>query len=269
MNIVKIMFLNLIAAMVFWAASCAAQAGTEPVIEEAVRGMSAEATKSFITKKSKDGPFKLVVLGDSLADGLYSGLYRLNRQNQELTIKKASRVNTGLVRSDRYDWNKGAAKIASSGEYQIAVVLLGLNDLQTFRQKGKRHHFQQKGWEAIYEARIEKMITDLKDAGLAIYWVGIPITSPKRYQKQYAYLNNFFKKAAAKHQVRYVDTWSPLAGADGKYSPFWRDAAGKQQQIRRRDGVHFTTDGYLVFAQFVNDILQRDIRDVLQKQAAK
>ena len=178
MSIVKMIIAKVFVAAIFWATCFVAQAGTEPVIEEAVRGMSSEASQPFITKSPKNGPFKVVVLGDSLADGLYSGLYRLNRKNQKLTIKKASRVNTGLVRSDRYDWNKGAAKIARSGKYQIAVVLLGLNDLQTFRQKGKRHHFQQKGWEKIYAARIEKMITDLKAAGLAIYWVGIPITSP-------------------------------------------------------------------------------------------
>ena len=223
----------------------------------------------YIQRAPKDGVFKIVVLGDSLADGLYAGLRRLNKGNEAVAIKKKSKVNTGLVRRDRYNWNKGAKKIARTGKYEVAVVLLGLNDLQSIREKGKAHHFQQKGWVERYEKRLEAMIADLKAANLAIYWVGIPITSPKRYQKEYAYMNGFYQKAAEKHGIRYVDTWSGLQGKNGSYTPYWRDENGKKHNIRNRDGVHFTPDGYMVFASFLNDVLQKDIKEVTEQQAAK
>lgn len=233
-----------------------------------VREQKPEA-RPFISKPPRSGKIELVVLGDSLADGLYLGLKRLNRKNKKLKIVKASKVNTGLVRSDRFDWNKAARKIARTKRYQVAVVLLGLNDLQTFRGKGKRHHFKQKGWVKKYEARIERMIIDLKKANMAVYWVGIPITAPKRYQKEYAYLNDFFIKAAKKHELKYVDTWSVIAGRDGKYSPYWRDKRGKRKRIRLRDGIHFTMKGYVLLAEPVNEILRRDIEQVLEKRAAR
>ncbi|MFD0914995.1 DUF459 domain-containing protein [Pseudahrensia aquimaris] len=226
-------------------------------------------TAPFIRKVPRKGKIELVVLGDSLADGLYIGLKRLNRKNKRLKIVKASRVNTGLVRSDRFDWNEAAREIAQTKRYQVAVVLLGLNDLQTFRERGKRHRFQQKGWVQLYEERIEQMIIDLKKADMAVYWVGIPITAPQRYQKEYAYLNDFFIKAAKKHELRYVDTWSVIAGRDGKYSPFWRDERGKKRKIRTRDGVHFTMKGYVILAEPVNEILRRDIADLLEARAAR
>ena len=240
-------------------------AASTPTVEED----PVEESKPYISSRPTDGVFKVVVLGDSLADGLYSGLSRLNSKNDQLKIKKASKVNTGLVRSDRYDWNRGARKIAKTGKYDIAVVLLGLNDLQTFREKGKAHHFQQKGWEERYQARLEQMITDLQASDMAVYWVGIPITSPRKYQKEYAYLNDFFQRASAKYGLKYIDTWSGLANANGKYSPFWKDEKGKKKQIRMRDGVHFTPDGYMIFASFLNDVLQKDLAEAAGKQASQ
>ncbi len=225
--------------------------------------------KPYLRNIPKDAVFDVVVLGDSLADGLYAGLYRLNRGNSQVKVTKKSKVNTGLVRSDRYDWNKATKKIARSKKYQVAVVLLGLNDLQTFRTKGKRKHFKQKSWVALYEQRLEKMIVDLKAANMAVYWVGIPITSPKRYQKEYAYMNNFYRKAAEKHGIKFVDTWSPLAQKNGGYSAFWKASSGKKKKIRTRDGVHFTPGGYEILATFVNNEMQRDIADVTGKQASK
>ena len=247
-------------------------AKSEPTVTKSALSTETEIAKPaapYIQRAPKDGVFKVVVLGDSLADGLYAGLRRLNKGNEAIAIKKKSKVNTGLVRTDRYNWNKGAKKIARSGKYEVAVVLLGLNDLQSIREKGKAHHFQQKGWVARYEKRLETLISDLKAANLAIYWVGIPITSPKKYQKEYAYMNNFYRNAAEKHGIRYVDTWSGLQAKNGSYTPYWRDEKGKRHNIRNRDGVHFTPDGYMVFAGFLNDVLQKDIKEVTKEQAAK
>ena len=269
---IKNLSVAVAAASIFVMPGSGLAAKSEPVTPKsalATEATSAKPAEPYIKRTPKDGVFKVVVLGDSLADGLYAGLRRLNKDNDAIAIKKKSKVNTGLVRTDRYNWNKGTKKIARSGKFQVAVVLLGLNDLQSIREKGKAHHFQQKGWVERYEKRLEAMITDLKAANLAVYWVSIPITSPKRYQKEYAYMNTFYRKAAEKHGIRYVDTWSGLQAKNGSYTPYWRDKNGKKHNIRNRDGVHFTPDGYMVFAGFLNDVLQKDISAVTNKQAAK
>lgn len=271
-NLAKLVLALAFAASLTIPNTTPAASETAPVEQAAIQDEPANeraAEPPYIKRLPASGPLQVVVLGDSLADGLYAGLYRLNRDNKNLTLKKASKVNTGLVRSDRYDWNKGAKRLARSGKYDVAVVLLGLNDLQTFRGLGKARHFSQKGWEKEYRKRIDTLISDLKAANLAVYWVGIPITSPKRYQKEYAYLNGFFREAAEKHGLRYVDTWTGLADSKGKYTPFWRDADGKRKQIRMRDGVHFTPDGYMIFASFLNDLLTKDIAAAKSQQASK
>lgn len=221
--------------------------------------------KPYIKVKPDDGIFRIVVLGDSLADGLYQGLTQINKDDSRFVTTKKSKVNTGIVRADRYDWNQGAKQIASSKEFHIAVVLLGLNDLQSFRESGKAYHFQTDGWVERYRTKTEDMMRDLKDAGLAVYWVGIPITAPQRYQKEYDYLNRFYREAAEKTGVRYIDTWKALADDKGGFSPFWKDKDGKLQEIRNRDGVHFTPDGYQIFAGFVDDSIKSDLKGFLDE----
>ncbi|MEL6967068.1 MAG: DUF459 domain-containing protein [Pseudomonadota bacterium] len=217
-----------------------------------------EASTPYLSKPKTGDTYHIVVLGDSLGDGLHQGLTRLNKGNDRVKVTKKSKVNTGFVRVDRYDWNKAARKIAKTGNYDIGVVLIGLNDLQSFREKGRRHHFKTDGWMKRYRDRIDTMMQDLKAAGMAVYWTSIPIT--KRYQKEYKFLNTLFAEAAAKNGVRFVDTWSPLANAQGKYTPFHRDTSGKRKNIRMRDGIHFTPTGYLIFAKFVDDAIKADMK---------
>lgn len=128
--------------------------------------LAKEAAKSnnsnVLRVPSAEKPLRIVVLGDSLADGLHYGLTQLNKDRDDIKTVKKARVNTGLVRRDRYDWNKGTRKIMRKGRYDVAVVLLGLNDLQSIREKGKAHHFQTDGWVERYQARLEEMIGDLK-----------------------------------------------------------------------------------------------------------
>ncbi len=235
----------------------------QPVLNASVKP---ETAKPYIQSVAKDQVVNIVIMGDSLANGLHQGLTRLNKENETVKFVKKSKVNTGFVRVDRYDWNKAAVKLARTKDYQAAVVLLGLNDLQSFREKGKAYHYKTEGWVERYRERTERMMRDLKEAGLAVYWVSIPIVTPKHYQEDYLYLNTFYKESAEKIGVRYIDTWTPLAGSNGEYSPFWKDATGKQVEIRRRDGVHFTTNGYLIFAGIINDILSSDIKAAAKTQ---
>lgn len=259
---------GLLVASTFTVGAAEQPASEEPLVQKPAVDNPA-VKEPYIKLKPADDIYKIVVLGDSLANGLYQGLTQINKDNDLLKTTRKSKVNTGLVRVDRYNWNKGAKKIAASGKYQIAIVLIGLNDMQSIREKGKAHHFQTEGWEERYRARTEAMMADLKKTGLAVYWTGIPITAPERFQKEYDYLNAFYKAAAKKLDVRYVDTWAVLSGPKGEYSPFWKTADGKLQEIRRKDGVHFTPDGYQIFAGIVNDIMLEDLKSVMKKPVSQ
>ncbi len=225
----------------------------------------AQAGAPYYQQFPKNGIFNIVVLGDSLADGLHQGLTRLNKDRQHIKTIKKSKVNTGLVRSDRYDWAKIAKKTALSGKYQAVVVLLGLNDMQTIREKGKAHHYRTDGWKERYIGRVESMMRDLKKSGVAVYWVSNPIVTKSHYQEEILYLNSIYQRAAEKIGIRFIDTWKPLADKNGEYTPYYTGQSGKKIQIRRRDGVHFTPNGYLILAEILNQVLLQDIKAVSPK----
>ena len=213
----------------------------------------------YISAKPADGIFNVIVMGDSIAAGLHQGLTQLNKDRNHIATTRMAKVNTGLVRRDRFDWNKAARKIGRDKRHQIVVVVIGPNDLQSIRETGKAHHFQQDGWVTRYRQRLDQLIKDLKSAGKAVYWVGIPITAPDKYSSEYQYLNSFFRQAAMENNIRFVDAWASLANDEGKYDPYWTLENGKKIQIRRRDGIHFTPKGYEVFASLLNEVLLKDI----------
>ena len=174
----------------------------------------------YITPHDPDGRLRVVVMGNSMADGMYAGLYRVMKDDPRLTFIKKTKVNTGIVRSDRYNWNNAAHEIAGEKDYDVAVLVFGANDLQSIRENGKAYHFKQPGWVERFEQRVDDIITAFKAENIATYWVGLPITRKDRYQDDYAYVNSLFRQAAERNGIRYVETWSTFADANGEFTAF-------------------------------------------------
>lgn len=195
---------------------------------------------------------RIIVVGDSLADGLYAGLYRLAKKNKFISVKKKTKINTGLVRNDKHDWISTVDKIASSRKYDIAVVSFGANDLVSFRSKKGSIHFGAEKWPEFYAQKVSELITLFKSAGMEVVWVGLPITNRSRFIKGYKTLNSIYQEQANSSHIRFVDTWSALS-KDGKYHSFGKGPRGKRIQIRHNDGVHFTSLGYISYAKIVAD----------------
>jgi len=197
-------------------------------------------------------PKSVIVIGDSLAEGIYAGFYRLMKPAGKINVQKKTRINTGLVRYDKYNWLDTVNRIAASKKFDVAIVSFGANDQISFRGKGRPTHFGEEKWPVLYEQRIGDIVTRLKKAGIRVYWVGLPIVNKPRFKKDYEFLNRIFKKAAIANGAQYIDTWQALA-PDGKYSDFGKDINGKKFLLRNTDGIHFTPDGYLVYAKIVAD----------------
>lgn len=219
-------------------------------------------SNSYVTPFPESNRYRLYVFGDSLGDGIWAGLYRAFRPDGNIDVVKKSRVSTGFVRTDYFDWNKRLAGILTTEKVHIAVIMVGANDMQPIRQKNSKkwHKVGSPEWRDIYFKRIDRFIKRLKESNAAVYWVGLPIMRSAKLNNQMQVMNEIFRERSFINGVKFVDTWNGFADQFGRYSAFGPDLNGQVGRLRAGDGVHFTIRGYRKLAHFVEREIRRDMR---------
>jgi hypothetical protein len=236
----------LLASLVLWLAPALAQQGTPPV------------QRSYINPFPNGDRYRVVVLGDSLGDGLWSGLYRAFESDATLEFIQKSKASTGFSRIDIYDWNNEVADLLKKDTYQIAVVMFGAEG-QPIKSGRDWLKVGTPGWEEIYGQRVEAFIKKLRAANLAVYWVGLPVMRSPNQSADAEAMNNVFREKAFINGAKFIDTWNGFTDEGGRYSPYGPDMTGQVKRLRADDGVHFTMRGYLKLAHFVEKELRRDL----------
>jgi len=218
-----------------------------------------EFQRTYVNPFPKGDRYRVVVVGDSLADGLWSGLYRAFEEDKNLEIVNRSKVSTGFVRVDYYDWNKALDDILKENDYQMAVVMFGANDDQPIRQGKDYLKPGTDAWREAYGQRVEAFIKKLRAAKLAVYWAGLPIMRSPDQSDDAQFLNDVFREKAFINGAKFVDTWSGFTDDSGRYSAYGPDMDGQVKRLRADDGVHFTMRGYLKLAHFVEKEMRHDL----------
>ncbi|MEQ9143377.1 MAG: SGNH family hydrolase [Parvibaculaceae bacterium] len=206
-----------------------------------------------------DRIMNVVVLGDSLGDGLWAGLYRELKADGRFNLIKRSKVSTGFVRKDYFDWNAEVENVLAEEQVDIAVVLMGTNDRQVLvDDDGRRYSLRSPGWEAAYKARVDRFTKSLTDRGVLVYWVGLPVMRSPRFGRDMQYFNTIYAERAAANGIPFIPTWNDIADESGAYSAYGSDTNGRHRLLRADDGIHFTLSGYRVLASLVADDLVND-----------
>jgi hypothetical protein len=238
--------LVVLAALVVWAAPAPAQQGTTPV------------QRSYINPFPNGDRYRVVVLGDSLGDGLWSGLYRAFENDATLEFIQKSKPSTGFARTDTFDWNKQLADLLKDDTYQIAVVMFGAEG-QPIRSGRDWLKVGSPGWEEVYGQRVETFIKKLRAANIAVYWVGLPVMRSPGQSADAEAMNNLFREKAFINGAKFIDTWNGFTDEGGRFSAYGPDMTGQVKRLRADDGVHFTMRGYLKLAHFAEKELRRDL----------
>jgi hypothetical protein len=215
--------------------------------------------RSYITPFPKGDRYRIVVLGDSFADGLWDGLNRAFQDDTDLEFVNRSKAGTGLARLDNYNWYAELNKILKDDTYQIAVVMLGAYDDRPIRQGQEWLKVGTEAWRQAYGARVEKFIKRLRAANIAVYWVGLPIMRSPSQSNDAHKLNDVFREKAFINGAKYIDTWDGFADDGGRFSAYGPDMSGQATRLRADDGVHFTMRGDLKLANFAEKELRKDL----------
>ena len=237
----------LLACLLAWLAPAVAQQGTTPV------------QRSYINPFPNGDRYRVVVLGDSLGDGLWSGLYRAFEDDATLEFMQRAKPSTGFARTDSYDWSAEVAELLKTETYQIAIIMFGANDAQPIKSGKDWLKVGSEGWREIYGQRVEAFIKKLRAANIAVYWVGLPIMRSPGQNTDAEALNEVYREKAFINGAKFIDTWNGFTDEGGRYSAYGPDMTGQVKRLRADDGIHFTMRGYLKLAHFVEKELRRDL----------
>ena len=215
-------------------------------------------------------PIRIGVFGDSLADGMWAGLYRHFRTDRAVSeVSRLAQASTGLTNYTYVDVADRTREQLAEADYDVAVVMFGANDIQGIAEDGAVYRFGTPDWETVYRARIRELIGLLREDGAAVYWVGLPKMRSARYDRNVVYLNSIYSEEAAALGAPFIDTREVSADEFGEYSAYLPDAAGTPRLMRADDGIHFTMPGYRRIAAPLAGRLRGDLDAINRLRLAR
>jgi hypothetical protein len=201
------------------------------------------------------------VFGDSMADGLWAGLYRNLQSDQRFRFVRFSKPSTGLTRLDYLDVPAVTEAQLAAQPMDVAVVLFGANDQQgIYTDTHKVVPYGGDQWAGVYAAHMQKLLDVFKARGIPVYWVGLPRMERAGFDKGAMAINEIDAETASLNGVSFIPTAARTADPAGAYAAYLPNpATGRPELMRAKDGIHMTMAGYLRLAAPVSERLLADL----------
>lgn len=239
------------------AAASAPPASAAPASLAAPVSVAAPAVTPLDARIAR-GPLRIGVFGDSMADGLYAGLYRDLQNTPNVEVSKFSQVSTGLSRYDYVDIQARTRGQLEQQPVDVAVILFGTNDAQAIEMEGQIHPFGSDGWKAAYARRVDDLVALLRSRDVAVYWVGLPRMKRGTFDARMTLINGVVEARMKALDVPYIETTALTSNGEGGYSAYLPTDSGRRTLMRANDGIHMSMAGYLRLSAPVSARLKRD-----------
>lgn len=230
-----------------------------PVVAAPVSApVPAMARVTPLNARLAQGPLRIGVFGDSMADGLYAGLYRDLQDQPNVSVTKFSQVSTGLSRYDYVDIQAKTRSQLDETPVDVAVMLFGTNDAQGIDTGGVVHMFGTDGWKAAYGKRIDDLVALLRSRDVAVYWVGLPRMKRDSFDARMTLINGVVEARMRALGVPYIETTALTSNDAGGYEAYLPNDSGRRVLMRAGDGIHMSMAGYLRMSAPVAARLKHD-----------
>src|SRR4051812_8608515 len=146
---------------------------------------------------SPDAPLRLWIAGDSLAGSVGPSLGELTANTGVVAPQYDSRVSSGLLTPDFFDWPKHAREQLASVNPEAVAFVIGTNDANVWSpQLADSYRFQT---EAMMRELVGKKHR-------TVYWVGPPVAKSSDLETGVKAVDAIAREAASKVKgVTYVD----------------------------------------------------------------
>ena len=233
-----------------------AAGGNEPLMGS--QDIVPEVGEASSQVQAEEKSLNILVVGDALAGGMGAGMTRMAETQPGITILNRFKENSGLVRSEVYDWPDAITKIVAAKPVEAVVVLVGLNDRQEIRDGNVRHVFRAPEWVTRYEARIDRLLDAASSNKARVFWVSMPPMADAVFDGDMKYLSDLQRQRVVAKGGDYLDIRPAFSAPDGSYSDRGPDDTGAERKLRARDGITFMRQGNNRLGQVVlNAVLEK------------
>lgn len=206
------------------------------------------------------GATRLAVFGDSMATDVAKALDRFYAEDANIAIIDQSVGDSGIVRTDYFDWPKKIGEKITENGFDIAVVIVGINDRQKMSIDGKSYSSLSPEWLAGYSARVQSIVQQLRAANKPTIWVGLPPMEAPKFGQTMVQINEIDRLAAFGGGAEFLDIFEKFATEEGKYTRNGPDLNGNNVRMRKDDGIHFSTAGADKLAFYLSQSLRNYYR---------
>lgn len=231
-------------------------------------GENPSATEPAKKAVTPDAPpaLRVAVIGDNLGTQLGRGLASAYEDTPQVEIVSLTKNNSGLVRSDYYDWVGEIKKLLADGKkIDVAVMMIGSNDRQAIRDENGVHSPRSEEWQKAYLSRIDTIAAMFKEKKIPLIWLGMPVMRNERLATDMVAFNKMYRDAVLKHNGIFVDIWSAFTDERNRFSSYGPDVNGQTVKLRLSDGIHFTKAGARKLAHFA----AIDIKRIIDNRKSK
>ncbi len=199
-----------------------------------------------------EGATRFAVFGDSLAVDLAKALQRAYAEDPNMLIIGKGVGSSGFVRDDFYDWNATLAEEIVADSFDLAVLIIGINDRQPI---GRASPLSDE-WKAAYLERLNNFLGQLRIAGKPIIWVGLPPMRAPTYSAAISEISSLHRLASVTAGVEFVDIYERFTDEEGRFTSRGPDLNGNDALMRKSDGIHFSAAGSDKLVFFINQSLR-------------
>lgn len=205
--------------------------------------------------------YNLMVIGDDFSYGLRHGLEDALRNRPRVNIQPRPLHFDGVLRVNVGNEVKRIESAIDESKISIAVMMVGARDAVSIRDKnGKRFRVGTDVWNQEYTRRVDALMAMFKRKTIAVYWVGLPVTSNYNRNEEFRQLNGILRERAFRNGIKFVDVYAGFGDAQERFSAYGPDLQGETRLLRSRDGLYFTDAGNRKLAHFVYRKLRSDLK---------
>jgi hypothetical protein len=200
----------------------------------------------------------IAVMGDSLGDGMWGGLYRLKVRDKRYVFRRGAKNSVGFTGQDLIDMIDAAL---ANGPVDAVVMMIGANDRRSFFVGTQsKALFRSKVWRELYAGRVGAFMDKLQRHQLPTICILLPVMRADDASADARLINDIVSNAArTRPYVKTLPTWPITADGNGAYQAHFKDLKGVTRLMRANDGVHFTDPAYELIGDLVLKLLRENV----------